>query len=88
MLTPGTLGVVPVVLIVVLSRVFFVVFPMVRVRMRVVWVVRMVERRLLQRPSKRTTEEIGDLKGLFLDAVPESVTSSAWAVLGCSVFPR
>lgn len=84
-LTLGTLVVVPVVLVVVLSRVFFVVLPMVRVR---VWVVRMMERRLLQRPPKRTTEEIGDFEGLFLNAVLESVTSSAWTVLGSSVSPR
>ena len=100
--TLGTLVVVLVVLVVVLSRVFFVVLPMVRVRVRVVrvrvrvvWVrvrvvrvVRMVERRLLQRPSKRATEEIGDFEGLFMDAVPESVTSSARVVLRSSVSPR
>jgi hypothetical protein len=85
--TLGTLVVVPVVLVVVFSRVFFVVLAMVRVWVRVVWVVRMVDRRLLQRPSKRTTEEIGNFKGLFLDAVPESVTASARAVLSSSVFP-
>ena len=93
----GTLVVVPVVLVVVFSRVFFGVLPMVRVRVRVVRVVmmvmmvrvvRMMERGLLQRPSKRTTEEIGDFKGLYLDAVPESVTSSARVVLSSSVFPR
>ena len=93
-LTLGTLVVVPVVLVVVFSRVFFGVLPMVRVRVRVVRVVmmvrvvRMVERRLLQRPSKRTTEEIGDFKGLYLDAVPETVTSSARVMLSSSVFPR
>lgn len=90
----GTLVVVPVVLVVVFSRVFFGVLPMVRVRVWVVRVVmmvmmvRMMERGLLQRPSKRTTEEIGDFKGLYLDAVPESVTSSARVVLSSSVFPR
>lgn len=87
-LTLGTLVVVPMVLVVVLSRVFFVVLPMVRVRVRVVRVVRMMERRLLQRPPKRTTEEIGDFEGLFLNAVLESVTSSAWTVLRSSVSPR
>ena len=93
-LTLGTLVVIPVVLVVVFSRVFFGVLPVVRVRVRVVRVVmmvrvvRMMERRLLQRPSKRTAEEIGDFKGLYLDAVPESVTSSARVVLSSSVFPR
>ena len=42
-LTLGTLVVVPVVFVVVFSRVFFGVLPMVRVRVRVVRVVRMVK---------------------------------------------
>ena len=91
-LTLGTLVVVPVVLVVVFSRVFFGVLPMVRVRVRVVRVVmmvrvvRVVERRLFQRPSKRTTEEIGDFKGLYQNTIHESVMSPARVVLSSSVF--
>lgn len=86
MATLGTLVVVPLVLVVVLSRMFFVVLPMVRVRVGVgvVWVMRRVERKLLQWPSKCATEEIGDFKGLSL----ESVASSARVVLSSSFSSR
>ena len=50
------------------------VFPMV--------VVVVVGRRFLQRQSKRSTEEIGDLQRLGFDAIMEPVTAPlAWAVM-------
>ena len=59
-------------MVIVVLPMLMMVFPMVVV----------VERRLLQRQSKRSTEEIYNLQRLGLDAIMEPVTSpSARAVM-------
>jgi hypothetical protein len=60
-----------VIMVIVVLPMLMMVFPVV-----------VVERRLLQRPSKRSAEEIGNLQRLGLDAIMEPVTApSARAVM-------
>lgn len=62
-------------------RALMMMFPMAVVIMDIV-VLPMLMVVFLQRPSKRSTEEIGNLQRLGLDAMMEPVASpSAWAVM-------